>query len=307
MNNEELLTNLNARQGLIERVEVLEKVGNLLLLPNTEIATSEMVAKYYNVPLETINTLVKRNREELGNNGYSLSTKENLLKFNLNFKTKRGGFSLLDSEGNIIGNGNNKGIHIFTKRAILNIGMLLEKSKVAEEVRSRLLDLTCDVLEEAPELVENVVEEIRTEIQISEDMTKAIMSGDFMRLSILQTELIALKNKRIKDLENKWNSFLDSEGCITFTEFAKIVSTGTDKIEPIKISGKKLTSLLRDKGILNKTKKGSGYSNLPNQNYESYFNVSVTNLGNGHKTTQTKINSKGLDFIYDFIKENIDK
>ena len=70
-------------------------------------------------------------------------------------------------------------------------------------------------------------------------------------------------------------------------------------------SDKNGLSLLLDH--VNKTKKGSGYSNLPNQNYESYFNVSVTNLDNGHKTTQTKINSKGLDFIYDFIKESIDK
>ena len=305
MNNEELLTNLNARQGLIERVEVLEKVGNLLLLPNTEFATTEMVAKFYGVGIEAIKTICFNNTEELLSNGLKemncKETKDFLVSCDLQPTNYRGYFMVGETK---FSNGKTR---LFSKRTILNVGMLLRDSEVAKEVRSRLLDLTHDVLEEAPEVVENIVEEIRTEIQISEDMTKAIMSGDFMRLSILQTELIALKNKRIKDLENKWNSFLDSEGCITFTEFAKIVSTGTDKIEPIKISGKKLTSLLRDKGILNKTKKGSGYSNLPNQNYESYFNVSVTNLGNSHKTTQTKINSKGLDFIYDFIKESIDK
>ena len=86
-----------------------------------------------------------------------------------------------------------------TKRTVLNIGMLLKNSKVAKELRRRILDIVHDA--EDTEIVNNVINEIRTEQEISQDMLQAIMSGDLVKESLLKTELLNLKNKRIKHLE----------------------------------------------------------------------------------------------------------
>lgn len=53
----------------MNRVEVLDEVGVLLLLPNTELATTKQVAGFYQVDRETINKLIQRNRDELEENG----------------------------------------------------------------------------------------------------------------------------------------------------------------------------------------------------------------------------------------------
>ena len=49
MNENELLTNEKLREELAEHYEVLEKVKHLLLIPNTEFATTQQVADFYEV------------------------------------------------------------------------------------------------------------------------------------------------------------------------------------------------------------------------------------------------------------------
>lgn len=45
--NKNLVTNKDLREELIGKVEVLDKVGTLLLLDELDMATVEMVAEYY--------------------------------------------------------------------------------------------------------------------------------------------------------------------------------------------------------------------------------------------------------------------
>ena len=96
----DLLKKQNEREIAMinERLYVLDKVKELVLMKSTEYMTTQMVADYYNVGLEAIESLVSRHKEEVTENGF------------------------------------------FNKRSILNIGMLLEDSPVAEEVRTLLLD-----------------------------------------------------------------------------------------------------------------------------------------------------------------------
>lgn len=75
------------------------------------------------------------------------------------------------------------------KRALLRIGMLLRDSEVAKEVRTRLLDIVHDA-EINTDIVDNIVEEIRTEQDIRVDMIDAMTTGDYMKLQVLQTELL---------------------------------------------------------------------------------------------------------------------
>ena len=201
MKENQLLESKEMREENLGRVEVLDQVKKLLLLGDTEFATTEMVAEYYGVDIETIKSCHKYNREELQNNGCFLRDKESLLKLNFNLKTKRGGFDILSENGDVLATGNNKGIVLFSKRAILNVGMLLTVGKVAEEVRSRLLDVAQDAETETAS-IKAIVEEIDEERQLMMDRIQAEMDGDFDKVCVINAKLFALKNKRIKELED---------------------------------------------------------------------------------------------------------
>src|SRR5215470_10199942 len=56
------------------RVDVLDKVKALALLPDDVHATTDIVASYYEVGIEAVKSLVKDNRAELEHNGYRVLT-----------------------------------------------------------------------------------------------------------------------------------------------------------------------------------------------------------------------------------------
>ena len=107
------------------RTDVLDRVKALSLLSDGVHATTELVANYYEVDVETVKKLVQRNRAELDENGYEVLKGDRLRDL------KRDNLSLLDS----------KTLALFTRRTILNVGQLLKASLVAEKVRSYLLDV----------------------------------------------------------------------------------------------------------------------------------------------------------------------
>lgn len=217
----ELLTSKQMREGCIDRVEVLDKVKELILLPNTEFATTEQVSKYFEVNIETIKKLVTRNEDELTSNGYGLYKKNDLLRDNVSIKTKRGGFDII-SNNIIYGSGSNKGIRLFSKRAILNVAMLLRDSEVAKEIRTRLLDVIQDVSENKDNVIENIIDEISEEKQLMLDRVKAETDGDFDLVCVINAKLFALKNKRIKELENKIDTI--STNALTISESRTIIN-----------------------------------------------------------------------------------
>ena len=182
----QLLEQKELREKNLGRIEVLEQVGNLLLLSNTEYATMEMVSEYYNVGLEAINSLVKDNREEIASNGFKVLTKEELKSLkNLSGIKSRA-----------------KQLAIFPKRAILNVGMLLRDSEVAQDIRSRLLDITHDAETETAS-IKTIVEEVDKELQLQQQLGVAICSGNMQKVIEIQTEINAIKNSRISKLEKE--------------------------------------------------------------------------------------------------------
>ncbi|MCC0642171.1 hypothetical protein [Clostridioides sp. ES-S-0049-03] len=191
MNGEKLIENKELRDRNIDRVNVLEHVKEILTLANTDFSTVGLVAEYYEVDKHTVEVLIQRNREELKLDGLKLYKKSNIAEILANSENAHSVSFKIPSRGLIL----------IPKRAILRIGMLLRDSEVAKEIRTRLLDIVHDA-EERTEIVDDVIEEIRTEQNIREDMLEAIISGDHNKLSVLQTELIGLKNKRIANLEN---------------------------------------------------------------------------------------------------------
>lgn len=57
------------REQYADRTDVLDKVKALAMLPDGVHVTTDMVARYYEVPSKTIESLVKNNAEELKANG----------------------------------------------------------------------------------------------------------------------------------------------------------------------------------------------------------------------------------------------
>lgn len=118
------------RAQTIGRVEVLDKVKALALLPDDMHATTDMVATYYEVPDSTLRSLIAVNRVELESNGYRTLAGAELR----NFASPFGGLANLGLHHNT------RALAVFSRRAILNVGMLLTESPVARQVRMYLLE-----------------------------------------------------------------------------------------------------------------------------------------------------------------------
>ena len=205
MKENELLTNVKRREENMNRVEVLDAVKTLLSLPNTELYTTEMVADYYEVEIDTIKKLVERNVDELAKNNYKVLTGDELRDIKSLCQIKSRARSLAT----------------FTKRTVLNVGMLLRDSEIAKEVRSRLLDITHDA-EKDNGSVANVVSELNEEQQLMLSRMEAEFNGDFEKVCEINAKLFALKNKRIKELEDEVESI--TVHSLTIEESTKVIN-----------------------------------------------------------------------------------
>ena len=113
------------RDALAGRVDVLDKVGVLRCLPDDMHVTTDMVAEFYGVATEAIRQTVKRNRDELDDDGYRVLTRSE-------FESDIASLSNLDPKVRSVG--------LYPRRAVLRIGMLLRDSTVARRVRDYLLN-----------------------------------------------------------------------------------------------------------------------------------------------------------------------
>lgn len=123
--NELVLTeSRTARQQYGIRIDVLEKVRAIPLLPDDLHITTEGVAAYFDADVKTIEKLVERNREELDANGFRVVT----------------GTALTDIKSVCQMQSRARALALFDRRAMLNVAMLLRDSEVARAVRRYLLD-----------------------------------------------------------------------------------------------------------------------------------------------------------------------
>ncbi|MFI0964292.1 restriction endonuclease [Streptomyces sp. NPDC021080] len=125
INESALLESRTLRESALERTEVLDRVKALTLLPDGMHVTTAMVAAYFEVGLEAVKSLAKDHRAELETNGYRLLTGDELRSFkNLSGIQSR-----------------TRSLALFSRRAVLNVAMLLRDSEVARQVRTYLLDM----------------------------------------------------------------------------------------------------------------------------------------------------------------------
>lgn len=130
MNEIVLIESQAMRAEVATRTDVLDKVKTLALLPDDMHVTTEMVATYYGVSTATVDTLVRRHREEFASNGLRTLRGDELQRFKLSSSDLHN-----EDHWNRV-----SVLTLFTRCTVQNVGMLLVDSEVARAVRRELLD-----------------------------------------------------------------------------------------------------------------------------------------------------------------------
>lgn len=286
----EVIDNKSERDKLAERVEVLEKVKSLLLIPNTNIATSKQVAEFYEVTTDVLKKTISAYRDELELDGYKLKTGGDIVRSLSEKFSLREILSTPGKQTAIFNDGTqmtfaNRTNALFPKRAILRVGMLLRDSEVAKEVRTQLLNIE-----------ENTATEVKTyeidyEKELHAKLGKAITDGDFLMYEKTRKELYDYENRHVIEKAKRYDEFLDQEGLVSFDTIGRQFLNG--------MSARKLREELQRREILMKKKVDGAWS--PNKGYEKYFVKSPYHTG-WHTTWHTKANHEGLDFILNLLK-----
>ena len=198
MTETQIIETKDIREKCIEKIEVLNKVKKLFLIPEMEVMTTKMVADYYEVEMEVIRQCYLRNKEEISLDGV---TKKKISDFNESdslshsfTKTQHNISFKIDNYEIVIPN---CGILCFSQRAILRIGMLLRDSVIAKEVRTQLLN----IFENST--VEQRIETINEEMILQANVGKAYASGNLDEFAKASMEYNAFKNRYTIKLENE--------------------------------------------------------------------------------------------------------
>lgn len=300
----ELINSKEERDKNIGRVEVLDRVGGLMILPNTEMTTLPMVAEFYKVSEVQIRRIIKDNREEIESDGYRVwKLKEIIDLFTNGSDTNSNGcvindiavkptieksktgitIDFNDCEGNYLTVPNN-GKALFTKRAVLRIGMLLRDSEVAKEVRSRLLDVFHDAEMGKENIIGNIVSEIDEEKKLMLERVEAEFNGDLAKVCEINAKLFDLKNKRIKELEEESNY---KQG---------VINGLTDDIT-LAEKRQRITQIVR-KGYDNY---GKRYTLLYKEFEKKYHMDLNTRISNAIERKEIKKNTSRMDYICDVL------
>lgn len=192
------LDNKELREQTMARVEILDKVKQLFLIPELECLTVKQVADYFEVDVETIQKQYQRNKDEFDSDG--TSTKP-LTSFNslgwTRCPTQNRGSTTFKIDENTIITINNCGIKCFPKRAVLRMGMLLHDSRVAKEIRTQLLN----TFEHAT--VEQRTYEINKERKLRDDIWDAWGADDIDEVMKASAALDGYRKRHIAALEKK--------------------------------------------------------------------------------------------------------
>ncbi|MGG0308378.1 hypothetical protein ABEY43_06810 [Priestia megaterium] len=119
--------NKEIRDSYIDRIDVLDKVKELTVLPIVDCADTRQVCEYFDIKPITLSNAVKKFEEEFKADGVKKLTGTELGKFKseLYFRYQKE----LKARASL---------YLYPKRAVLRVAMLLDKSSVAKEVRNHL-------------------------------------------------------------------------------------------------------------------------------------------------------------------------
>lgn len=208
--SESMVDNHDLRNELIARTEVLDKVKKLLLIPEMNCMTIRQVADYYEVDIDTLKKCCKRNKDEIILDGVVTKTPrvfKDLLKGQDVPLVQNQTNLVIQIDDNTRLEIPNRGIKCFSKRAVLRIGMLLRDSKIAQEVRTQLLNIVEHTAEEKPELL---TQDIDDEEKLQAAIGKAFATGDIMEFATAAQAYAAFQRRHIDRIETS-NKLLTAE------------------------------------------------------------------------------------------------
>lgn len=198
MEQENIISDRSMRDKCVGRYEVLEKVKKLLLLPGTDLMSIEQVADFYEVSSQGIKNLYSQNREEIDGDGTKMLPRDFYNGSNeksISVDIKQTSVTYTFEDGQIV-TINNRGLKVFSKRAVLRIGMMLQQSWVAREVREQLLNIEEKVSDETK------THDIDEEQSLMLSVGMAVASGDATAVAVASAKLVEFKNRHIQKLEN---------------------------------------------------------------------------------------------------------
>ena len=313
MNMMETILTKKQREENIGKIEVLDKVGKLLSLGKTEFSTLKQVSEYFGVPEETIKTVIARHRNELNTDGLKCYNIDEINKsFNMKLLSQERHIKVISIDGEKI-TIPNRGITLFSKRAVLRIGMLLRDSKVAE-LRSRLLNIV-EAAENTPQnngktIVENNLNLIETEKEIRDKLAKAIAEGDNLMASVYATQLANLLAENNKMLNNTISTQDFVISTFNYNRSLTRIFEGTG------ITARMINKYLIENGYLVRRRRPNGINNNPyptNKVKPSCYSIKTVQYGAVVKNGETIISShtednlkwtpEGIKFILDTLIE----
>lgn len=199
---ESFLDSKELREQTMARVEVLDKVKQLFLIPELECMTVKQLADYFEVEFETIKWQYKNNRDEFDEDGvhtkkpYDMKSLSGSQTPTLKMAQRRG-FLEITLDDNTVVAIPNCGVKCFPKRAILRMGMLLRDSVIAKEVRTQLLN----TFEHATE--EQRTYEINKERKLRDDIWDAWGADNIDEVMKASAALDGYRKRYIAALEQK--------------------------------------------------------------------------------------------------------
>ncbi|MFF0287743.1 hypothetical protein [Streptomyces sp. NPDC005262] len=134
-----LLESRALRVEQMGRVDVLDKVKSLVMLPDGIHVRTEDVARYFEVSTEVIKKVIQRHRGEMEENGLTLLRGAELRGFHRDMLSLWGG-----EESESYPQAATQ-LTLYTRRTVLNVAMLLRDSDIARCVRTYLLDAEEDL------------------------------------------------------------------------------------------------------------------------------------------------------------------
>lgn len=201
---ETIIESRTLRDVAIERLEVLDKVKQVMTIPRTDLLTTPQVAQYFGVQNATIRMVYKRNKEEIDSDGvmrFTLAELRNHLETSQDVtpqieRVGKGPYHMtIDGTTVQVNPANNT---LFTKRAVLRIAMLLRDSEIAKEIRTQLLNVAEVVEDNTPVAMTSTLDE---EMQLTTNITAAFKDGDIVRLLKCAAELNNFQKARINKLQ----------------------------------------------------------------------------------------------------------
>ncbi|MEX0375621.1 phage antirepressor KilAC domain-containing protein [Bacillus sp. S4] len=283
------------RDELAERIDILEKVKALVLLPNIGMLTTRQIAEYYETDPTTIRKVYSRHREEIRSDGYVSMTGKELVRDTLShtkFETRKGHY-LVD-----LGNGSNIKLAtsmngLFSPRAVLRFGMLLHDNKIAEQVRTQLLNIR-----------DNADDGTKTKaidaelLELREKAAKYdALIGDMPAEVIGSYETIIKYEKEKREAaEQKVTKFIGNDSLVPFDHI------GVNHLDGM--SSNAVRFILQGLGVLGKRPVGGIYT--PNGEYrkKQWFRVhEKTSEYNGATYRQLYVTRAGIIGITELVEE----